>query len=109
MTTFKDYQEAAVQTAVYPELIGLMYVTIGLAGETGEVAEKIKKLYRDRDGVLDDEYRSLIVKEIGDVLWYLATLCTELGVNFEDAANANIDKLRKRMVEGTIKGNGDTR
>ena len=109
MTTFNEYQSAAVQTAVYPELIGLMYVTIGLAGETGEVAEKIKKLYRDKNGELDDDYRDLIAKEIGDCLWYLAMLCTELDVSFEDVANGNIAKLRSRMAQGTIKGNGDDR
>jgi len=80
-----------------------------LVDEAGEVAGKIKKLYRDYDGVLTEEYKKEISKELGDVIWYLSQLCTKLGLSMEDVAQMNIDKLRSRLERNKITGDGDNR
>lgn len=106
---FTDYQVKAGETAQYPQDIALLYVTLGLAGETGEIAEKVKKAYRDDGGVITDERREALAKEIGDVCWYIARLCTELDLSLDEVAQANIDKLASRKARGVIHGNGDSR
>ena len=87
----------------------LTYPTLGLSGESGEVAEKVKKLIRDKGGVLDDTVRADLGKELGDVLWYVAQLCSELGLSMSEVAQGNIDKLSSRMARGKISGDGDNR
>lgn len=107
---FNEYQEKAKNTAKYPNIgTNIYYPTLGLAGESGEVAEKVKKLMRDHNGILDDEYRLKIVNEIGDVLWYCAMLSFELGYNLEDVATINLDKLALRKQQNKIHGSGDNR
>lgn len=104
--TFDEYQIAAAETAVYnrnPQL-KIMYPALGLAGETGEVVEKIKKFYRD--AVLDREALKL---ELGDVTWYIAALCTDLGFTLDEVAQANINKLRDRKERNQLQGSGDNR
>ena len=86
-----------------------IYPTLGLAGESGEVAEKIKKLYRDRDGQHDPSWRRELLKETGDVLWYLDRILADFGMSLSMAAQANIEKLTDRMNRGTLSGNGDNR
>ncbi|OGY56975.1 MAG: hypothetical protein A2119_01155 [Candidatus Colwellbacteria bacterium GWA2_46_10] len=86
-----------------------VYPVLGLAGETGEVAEKIKKILRDKDGVVSDEDREEIKKELGDVLWYLSRLSAEMGLSLEDVAQSNIEKLFSRLERGKIQGEGDNR
>ena len=86
-----------------------IYPLIGLAGETGEVSEKFKKIIRDKNGVISDEDKKEIVKEMGDVLWYLSQICTELGVEFDTVAEANIEKLKSRKERGVVHGSGDNR
>lgn len=98
------YQEWTQTTAIYPVDIGLYYCGLGLAGEAGEVAEKIKK--KARDGVLDVDALRL---ELGDVLYYLARIATETGIRFSDVAFANIEKLEGRKERGTLQGSGDDR
>ena len=111
---FNDYQTTSRKTAVYPNKDDdFIYITLGLAGEAGEVAEKFKKLIRD-DGVerpsqLTDEQRVEIAKELGDVLWYLTQLSTECGLKLDDIAEQNITKLTSRLERGKITGNGDNR
>ena len=108
--TFTDYQTAAQETAHYPEMVHpILYPTIGLGGETGEVQEKIKKVFRDKHGIFSELDRREIEHELGDVLWNLATIATVLGISLEDAARGNILKLRSRKERGTISGNGDSR
>lgn len=108
--TFNEYQKAADLTAVYPRRgSNLTYPTLGLCGEAGEVANKVKKIERDRGGVINDEDRQQIAKEAGDVCWYLAALCTELGLDFGKVAEGNIAKLKKRQQDGTLGGSGDNR
>lgn len=106
---FDDYQKGTAKTAIYPPEIGLAYVALGLAGEAGEVANKIKKIYRDKKGLLDDETRAILKKEIGDVLWYVSQLSTELQLDLGEVAQDNLDKLMGRKERGTISGDGDNR
>ena len=107
--TFNDYQRNTAKTAIYPPEIGLAYVTMGLAGEAGEIANKVKKIYRDKQGVLDDETRAILSAELGDVLWYVSQLATEVGVDLATVANDNIKKLTSRKERGTLTGDGDNR
>jgi NTP pyrophosphatase (non-canonical NTP hydrolase) len=87
----------------------IVYPTLGLTNETGELAGKIKKIFRDRDGVITDEDREALKYELGDVLWYLTQICTELDLTLEDVAEANLTKLFSRLERGKIGGDGDHR
>lgn len=110
MLTFGDYQKAAARTAVYPHQgANIMYPVLGLVNEAGEVAGKLKKVLRDRGGCLDAERRADILMELGDVLWYAAAICTELGVSLESVAQSNLDKLASRAARGVLRGDGDAR
>ena len=87
----------------------IVYPTLGLTNEAGEVAGKIKKIFRDRAGVISDADREALKYELGDVLWYLAQICTELDLTLEDVASANLTKLYDRLERDTIGGDGDNR
>lgn len=104
-----DYQHKARETAKYPTEHGLTYCTLGLAGEAGEVADKIKKIIRDKGGVVSEEDRLELAKELGDVFWYLANLSFELSLALDFVAKTNIEKLQSRMDRGVISGEGDNR
>lgn len=107
---FNDYQKQAKKTAVYPNKgKNYIYPVLGLAGEAGEVAEKFKKIIRDNDGKIDSEKKAEIEKELGDVLWYISQISTELKINLEDVAKTNIKKLSSRLKRNCIKGDGDNR
>jgi len=99
-----EYQKKAISFAIYPKEHKVIYPTLGLTGEAGEVAEKVKKLLRD--GTLNT---SETAKELGDVLWYLANLSKDLGYSLEEVARMNIEKLDHRKKRGKIKGSGDNR
>ncbi len=108
--TFDEYQKFTNETAIYPEKgKNFIYPTLGLAGEAGEVSEKIKKVLRDKNDIIDETTREEIVKEIGDVLWYVSQLSSELGVSLDDVADKNIKKLRSRKERSVLQGNGDNR
>lgn len=109
MITFDEYQNLAKTTAIYPKERGLEYVVLGLVGEAGELANKVKKVIRDDGGVLSEDKRKDLLKEAGDVTWYLASLFTELKESFGNAAQNNIDKLFSRKERGTLGGSGDNR
>jgi NTP pyrophosphatase (non-canonical NTP hydrolase) len=107
-----EYQNIAASTAIYKDPI--VYPALGLAGEAGEVAEKIKKLIRDKGGIsnlpnLAEEDREAVAKELGDVLWYVSALSRDIGYKLEDIARINIGKLAKRKEEGKLSGSGDER
>tara|TARA_B110000908_G_C10129309_1_gene391427 strand:- start:27 stop:344 length:318 start_codon:yes stop_codon:yes gene_type:complete len=104
ITGFKEYQRKAVSFAVYPATHKVLYPTLGLCGEVGEVAEKVKK--QIRDGVFN---RHEVAKELGDVLWYLSVLTNDIGYNLDEIAQINIDKLTSRKIRGKISGSGDNR
>jgi NTP pyrophosphatase (non-canonical NTP hydrolase) len=102
---FKKYQELAKTTAIYPENAKIFYPCLGLAGEVGEICEKIKKHVRD-SRELDKED---LTKELGDVLWYLSALSGDLEIDLEDVAVKNYEKLKSRMERNVISGSGDNR
>jgi len=107
---FEEYQKKSRKTAIYPNVGNdFIYVTMGLASEAGEVAGKLKKVIRDKNGVIDDETKKEIKKELGDVLWYISQLASELGLSLDEIAQDNIEKLYSRMDRGTLKGDGDNR
>lgn len=108
--TFEEYQKKSRKTAKYPDADkNFIYPTLGLAGETGEVAEKIKKIIRDDGGEVLSEKKKEIEKELGDVLWYLTQLATELGLSLDKIAEKNIEKLYSRLERNKIHGDGDNR
>jgi NTP pyrophosphatase (non-canonical NTP hydrolase) len=108
--TFEEYQKISKQTAVYPNPgENFVYPTLGLAGEAGEVANKIKKIFRDDGSAVTDDKRREIEKELGDVLWYVSQLATELGLSLDKVASANIENLLSRKEKGTLRGSGDNR
>jgi NTP pyrophosphatase (non-canonical NTP hydrolase) len=105
-----EYQSRSRVTAVYPEAGGnLLYPTLGLCGEAGEVAEKIKKMVRDDGGVLTEERRAALSKELGDVLWYLAQIATEADLDLATIASENLEKLLSRLDRQVLQGSGDDR
>lgn len=108
--TFEEYQKQSRKTAKYPDAgRNYIYPALGLCGESGEVAEKIKKVIRDKGGIIDEITKQEIAKEIGDVLWYLSQLSTEMGLSLENIADENLKKLFSRMERGKLSGNGDNR
>lgn len=119
MTTFHEYQKNAKKTAIYPIEVQVLYPVLGLAGEVGEMANKFKKwLMRDvppelknesNTNKLTDEQKWMLEGELGDILWYLAAICTDLGISLETVADKNIEKLLDRMNRGVIGGSGDNR
>jgi NTP pyrophosphatase (non-canonical NTP hydrolase) len=109
-TSFETYHVLAFQTAIYPNKgNNIYYPALGLTGEAGEVADKIKKIMRDKSGLFDDTDKEELVKELGDVLWYVAALCSELSVSMEYVAKTNIKKLKDRQERGKLSGSGDNR
>ncbi|MFH1657499.1 MAG: nucleoside triphosphate pyrophosphohydrolase family protein [bacterium] len=107
---FEEYQKLSRQTVIYPDKDNnFVYPTLGLVGETGEIAEKIKKVLRDDAGVVSEEKKQEIAKELGDVLWYLAQLATELKLSLEEIVSLNINKLKSRQERGELSGSGDNR
>jgi NTP pyrophosphatase (non-canonical NTP hydrolase) len=107
---FNDYQTRSRKTAKYPS-IGhpVVYPTLGLTNEAGEVAGKIKKIFRDKSGVIAAADREALTGELGDVLWYLAQVCTELEISLDEVAEHNLEKLFSRLERGKIGGDGDNR
>jgi NTP pyrophosphatase (non-canonical NTP hydrolase) len=121
--TFNDYQSKACSMRVslqrllikYPnlpedivELLSVTYDGLGL-GEAGEVQGKIKKIIRDNGGEITEAAKVEIAKELGDCLWYIASMCQNLGITMESVATGNIEKLESRHLRGTVHGSGDNR
>jgi len=108
--TFEEYQKKSRKTAKYPDAdSNFIYPTLGLVGEAGEVAEKIKKVLRDDGGEIMPDKKDEIEKELGDVLWYVSQIATELGLELDKVAEKNIEKLYSRLERGKIGGSGDNR
>jgi len=107
---FSDYQTRSRATAQYPS-IGhpVIYPVLGLANEAGEVAGKVKKIFRDKGGAIGNAEKEALKAELGDVLWYIAQVCTELGISMDEVAEANLAKLLDRQQRGKIRGDGDDR
>jgi NTP pyrophosphatase (non-canonical NTP hydrolase) len=108
--TFAVYQRKSRKTwNVISMDHSIVYPTLGLVNEAGEVAGKVKKIFRDRGGVITDDDRTALKKELGDVLWYLTQICTELDLSLEEVAEANLEKLFSRLERDAIRGDGDNR
>ena len=107
---FTEYQELAKSTAIYPMMYKKVYPALGLCGEAGEVAEKIKKVIRDGvDYGYEEEFKADLTKELGDVLWYVAALASDLDISLDDVAKKNVQKLASRKKRNKIGGSGDNR
>jgi NTP pyrophosphatase (non-canonical NTP hydrolase) len=107
---FNDYQRESRKTwSLIHTDHAIVYPTLGLVNEAGEVAGKVKKIFRDKNGVIGDAERAALKQELGDVLWYLAQICTELNLTLEEVAEANLEKLFSRLERNAIRGDGDTR
>lgn len=104
-----DLMVAAKSTAVYPAHCGMPYCALGLAGETGEVVEHVKKMLRDDGGVPTEERRDKIQKELGDVLWYWLMLHEEFGLDPDKTASRLLAKLQSRKEQGLLQGSGSDR
>ncbi len=111
--TFQEYQLQSRKTALYTQTVPpdkhMFYIVLGLVGESGEIAEKLKKNWRDHAGVIDENQKQELIKELGDVLWYMAQLATELGTSLDEVAWRNIEKLFSRKDRGALHGSGDNR
>jgi len=105
-----EYQEQAGKTNIYPHgPAGLYAEVMGLCSESGEVADKLKKIIRDHDGTLSVDTREALAGELGDVLWYVSQVAGRLGFSLENLAVHNLGKLQARAERGTIGGSGDER
>ena len=107
--TLDEYQQAALRTAIYPQDRAIVYPDLGLTGEAGEVADKVKKTIRDNAAVFSEERKKDIALELGDVLWYIATLARDLGYSLDEVAQMNVDKLSSRAERNRLQGSGDNR
>lgn len=112
--TFDEYQKQAISTLTSDHAYGditseLMAQILGLVGESGEVAEKVKKLIRDKGGKLDDDARADLVKELGDILWYVNAVAHLIGSDISEVADKNLAKVLGRKDRGVTKGSGDNR
>ena len=108
--TFEEYQKESRKTALYPNKDNnFIYPVLGLCGESGEIAEKIKKVIRDEGGIVSEHKKEEIKKELGDVLWYISQIATELGLSLDAVVKLNIEKLRSRLERNKIFGSGDNR
>jgi len=107
---FNEYQKKSKKTAIYPNT-GHNYIfpALGLSNESGEVAGKIKKIIRDKNSIMSEEDKLEISKELGDVLWYIAQMASEINIPLNDIAKDNLEKLKDRMKRGVIQGSGDNR
>ena len=115
MDSFGAYQSRTHSTAIYPgsdtkgDVLALSYLSLGLNGEAGEVADHIKKAIRDDGGDISEGRRALVLKEIGDCLWYMSELCSQLQSSLGEVAAANLSKLQDRKARGALHGSGDLR
>lgn len=107
--TLNEYQRCALETAVFPTDKNISYLTIALCGEVGEVADKVKKVMRDKHGQFYAPDMAAIALELGDALWYIASIAKFLGYGLSDIAKLNIEKVKGRIQRGTIHGSGDNR
>lgn len=107
--TLNEYQEKALETAIYPKEFKIIYPTLGLTGESGECADKVKKVIRDGNAEFTDEKKAEIAKEIGDVLWYCANLANDIGYTLDTIAEMNYAKLKSRQERNKLTGSGDNR
>lgn len=109
--TLEEYEKQALTTVIKTdsEFRDLLHWVLGINGEAGEIAEKVKKIIRDKNAEVSEEDKHELAKEVGDVLWYLAVFAHHLGVPLETIAQQNLDKLQSRKKRGVLQGSGDNR
>lgn len=107
--TVNEYQQKALETAVYPQQYKIIYPALGLTGEAGEYSDKVKKVIRDNACKFTEQKKEEIAKEVGDVMWYCATLANDIGYDLETICEMNYNKLHSRQERGMIHGSGDNR
>lgn len=109
--TFEEYQKQALSTVLSTgdDFKDLLHWVLGITGEAGEVAEKVKKIIRDKNSIVTEDDKKELAKELGDVLWYLAVFANDLGVSMDEIAQTNLDKLASRKERGVLGGSGDNR
>lgn len=115
--SFQQYQELSSETAIYPttfqgmpdDMAGIFYTVLGLCGEAGEIANKVKKIWRDSGGLVTPEDLKMLAKETGDVQWYLSQFSKNLDIALGEIAKGNLEKLFSRKERGTLQGDGDSR
>lgn len=109
--TLDEYQKKALTTVISSEneFKDLLHWVLGINGEAGEIAEKVKKIIRDKDGKVSADDKAELAREVGDVLWYLAVFAHHLGMPLETIARQNVDKLQSRKARGVLGGSGDNR
>ena len=109
--TFEEYQKRALMTVISSSdaFKDSLHWVLGINGEAGEVAEKVKKIIRDKNGVMSQQDKLELGKELGDVLWYLAVFAHDLGLPLDRIARENLDKLQSRKARGVLGGTGDNR
>ena len=106
----EEYEELMQTSKFYPvDKLPITYPALGLNGEAGEVAEKVKKCWRDNGGVFTEEIKKAILKELGDVLWYITATAQDMGYSLEDVIKNNFEKIDKRVKTNTQHGEGDNR
>lgn len=115
MSSLKDYSKVALETKLYhesqitPTFSKIIYLCLGLGGECGELYEKVKKAIRDKNCKVDEEFLTLIKKELGDILWYWAAVCDEFGIDPDEVSAMNLEKIKDRLERDVLKGEGDER
>lgn len=109
MNTFNDYDEFVKGMKIYPEQYNTIYPALGLAGEAGEIAEKVKKVLRDNEGEWTADAKAAVLDELGDPLWYISALAQDLGFTLQDVIDNNVSKLTSRKCRGVLVGSGDDR
>jgi NTP pyrophosphatase (non-canonical NTP hydrolase) len=109
MSDFNSYQRSAKGTAIYPDKYKILYPALGLAGEAGEVANKVKKIVRDGPENMPEDWREQLASELGDVIWYCAALASDLNISLGQIAGQNLEKLARRQQANTLGGSGDNR
>lgn len=107
--TLDEYQNHALETAIYPKQYKVIYPALGITGEAGECSDKVKKVIRDNNGEFTGDRKQEIAKEIGDVLWYCAALAHDIGYTLNEVGEMNVAKLSSRKERNKINGNGDNR
>lgn len=107
--TLNEYQNLALETAIYPKEYKVIYPALGITGEAGECSDKVKKVIRDNSGEFTNDKKQEIAKEIGDVLWYCATLAHDIGYTLEEVGEMNVAKLSSRKERNKLNGSGDNR
>lgn len=104
-----EYQQEAAKTAIFPHDNDVTYLSLALCGEAGELADKVKKVIRDNDGLFTHEDHIALALELGDAMWYAANLARALDFTLDEVAQMNLNKIQNRLLRGTIHGSGDNR